>query len=122
MRLKILVAVALLAPAAVWAQEPAAEPAPPPTDVVIVTASSAPASSSVLPTRGMNKSRVTREFGSPSTKRPTVGGGSPRQPPISRWDYDGFSVIFENDHVVDTVQRDHPASVKVLDGLAGGPQ
>lgn len=118
MRLKILAAATLLAPTAVWAQDSATETSP----VVIVTAASHPASSAILPTRGMSKSSVTREYGPPSTRRPAVGGGSPHQPPITRWDYEGFSVIFENDHVVDTVQRDNPAPIKVRDGLAVGPQ
>ena len=36
-------------------------------------------------------------------------------------DYDGYSVIFEYDHVVDTVQHGNPAPIAVYDGLAGGP-
>ena len=32
-----------------------------------------------------------------------VGGASPQQPPITRWDYNGFAVIFERDRVVDAV-------------------
>jgi hypothetical protein len=33
----------------------------------------------------------------------TVGGGAPRQPPITRWDYDGFSVVFEGAFVLHSV-------------------
>lgn len=88
--------------------------------VVVVTGTTAPPTT-ILPTKGMNKSTVVARFGQPTTKRPTVGGSSRQQPPISRWDYDGYSVIFEYDHVVDTVQSGNPAPIAVYDGLAGGP-
>lgn len=113
--------VVVAAPSVQASSIPPPEPAPAPTEVVIVTAASHPATTSIFPTKGMNKSSVTRQFGQPSTKRAPVGGGSRRQPPITRWDYDGYSVIFEYDHVVDTVQRGNPAPIRVMDGLAGGP-
>ena len=50
------------------------------------------------PARGMTMSQVTSKFGSPSTKVPAVGN-----PPISRWEYPGFVVYFEHDHVIHTV-------------------
>lgn len=56
-----------------------------------------------VPKRGLTMSEVEKQFGAPVTRHPTVGGGSPRQPPITRWDYNGFSVIFERDRVVDAV-------------------
>jgi hypothetical protein len=31
-------------------------------------------------------------------RHPTVGA-----PPITRWDYNGFSVVFEKDRVIDSV-------------------
>jgi hypothetical protein len=89
--------------------------------VVVVTGASAAPSSPILPTKGMNKSAVVARYGQPSAKRPPVGGSSRQQPPITRWDYDGYTVIFEYDHVVDTVQRGNPAPIAVYDGLAGGP-
>lgn len=56
-----------------------------------------------VPKRGLTMGEVEKQFGAPVTRHPTVGGGSPRQPPITRWDYNGFSVIFERDRVVDSV-------------------
>jgi hypothetical protein len=50
------------------------------------------------PTRGMTMSQVAAQFGAPETKVPAVG-----KPPISRWEYPGFVVYFENDHVIHSV-------------------
>jgi hypothetical protein len=55
------------------------------------------------PKRGSTMSEVEKQFGAPVTRHATVGGGSAQQPPITRWDYNGFSVIFERDRVIDTV-------------------
>ena len=74
-----------------------------------------------LPQRGMSQADVLKAHGEPATRHAPAGGGSPQQPPITRWDYDGYSVFFEYDHVVDTVQRGNPAPIAVYDGLAGGP-
>jgi hypothetical protein len=41
---------------------------------------------------------VEKHFGAPAEKHPTVG-----QPPITRWDYAGFSVFFEHDRVIHAV-------------------
>lgn len=119
MRLQILAAAtaALLAPALVLAQPE--EPVP---EVVVITEASAPATSSLLPSKGMSKSSVLATYGQPSEKRAPVGGSSPRQPPITRWDYAGYSVFFEHSHVVDTVVHSQPAPIAVYDGLQGGPQ
>lgn len=56
-----------------------------------------------LPKRGTSMAQVEASFGAPQQKFPAVGGGSRRTPPITRWVYDGFSVYFENSHVVDAV-------------------
>jgi len=50
------------------------------------------------PTRGSTMEEVAAKFGAPVTKVPAVGN-----PPISRWEYPGFIVYFEFDHVVHTV-------------------
>jgi hypothetical protein len=50
------------------------------------------------PTRGMSMEQVTSKFGAPATKVPAVG-----KPPISRWEYPGFIVYFEADHVIHAV-------------------
>jgi hypothetical protein len=50
------------------------------------------------PTRGMTMDQVATKFGAPVTKVPAVG-----KPPISRWEYPGFIVYFEVDHVIHSV-------------------
>lgn len=57
----------------------------------------------VLPKRGASMAQVEAEFGAPLQKFAPIGGGGPRTPPITRWQYDTFSVYFENSHVVDAV-------------------
>jgi hypothetical protein len=54
------------------------------------------------PKRGSTMSEVEKHFGAPVTRHPTVGG-APHQPPITRWDYNGFSVFFEHDRVIHAV-------------------
>lgn len=56
-----------------------------------------------VPKRGLTMAEVEKHFGAPATRHPPVGGGSARQPPITRWDYTGFSVFFEHDRVIDAV-------------------
>ncbi|HLY53003.1 MAG TPA: hypothetical protein VKQ31_08350 [Steroidobacteraceae bacterium] len=55
------------------------------------------------PKRGITMAEVEKHFGAPLTRHPAVGGANPHQPPITRWDYNGFSVFFERDHVIDSV-------------------
>ena len=77
-----------------------------------------------LPAKGISMAQVTKQYGEPREKRPTVGGGSPKQPPITRWDYDHFAVIFEHDKVVDVVIPGAPAPVfnkNELEPVAGAP-
>ncbi len=50
------------------------------------------------PRRGTTMSEVEKHFGAPVEKHATVG-----QPPITRWDYAGFSVFFEHDRVIHSV-------------------
>ena len=58
-------------------------------------------SSVATPTRGMTMDQVSSKFGAPSAKVPAVG-----TPPISRWEYPGFVVYFEADHVIHSVVAD----------------
>ncbi len=53
-----------------------------------------------LPSRGMSMSQVERGWGSPSRRAGPVG-----RPPISRWVYDEFTVYFEHQHVIHSVQH-----------------
>jgi hypothetical protein len=50
------------------------------------------------PARGMTMAQVASKFGDPVTKVPAVG-----KTPISRWEYSGFVVYFEGDHVIHAV-------------------
>ena len=50
------------------------------------------------PSPGVTMQAVEAQFGTPAQKRGTVG-----KPPITRWDYAGFSVYFEFDHVIHSV-------------------
>jgi hypothetical protein len=50
------------------------------------------------PTRGMSMDQVATKFGAPVAKVPAVG-----KPPISRWEYPGFIVYFEHEHVIHSV-------------------
>jgi hypothetical protein len=50
------------------------------------------------PARGMSMKGVESKFGAPQERHPAVG-----KPPITRWDYQGFAVFFENDHVIHAV-------------------
>ena len=56
------------------------------------------------PKRGSTMTQVETRFGAPVEKHPAVSSpGRPGQPPITRWDYSGFSVFFERDRVIDSV-------------------
>jgi hypothetical protein len=68
-----------------------------------LTTPPAPEASSSRPARGMSMERVEAAFGAPTRRVPAVGGGNPSQPPISRWEYPGFVVYFENNLVVHSV-------------------
>ena len=60
---------------------------------------------------------VERQYGEPTTRHAAVGGGAPQRPPITRWDYPGFSVFFEHHLVIDTVVPGHPPPVYHIDQL-----
>ena len=52
------------------------------------------------PRRGMSMDSVESRFGAPSSRISAVG-----EPPISRWEYPGFIVYFEYEHVVHAAVR-----------------
>lgn len=117
------------APVPAYASQSVSVPTESGDEVVVITQASGPASSqftatlpaSAMPPKGMSRAEVSSQFGQPRTRHAAVGGGSPHQPPITRWDYAGFLVFFEYDHVIDAVERNNPAPIAVRDGLAGGP-
>ena len=51
-----------------------------------------------LPVNGLTQPEVRTRFGEPVATHAPVG-----DPPITRWDYDGWSVYFEFDRVLFTV-------------------
>ncbi|MFW5816384.1 MAG: hypothetical protein ACOCVP_05965 [Wenzhouxiangella sp.] len=51
-----------------------------------------------LPGNGQSMAEVERRFGPPTERAPAVG-----EPPITRWTYDGYSVYFEHDRVIESV-------------------
>lgn len=51
-----------------------------------------------LPSNGLSKAEVRRRFGDPAREHAPVG-----DPPISRWEYEEYTVYFEHDLVLDSV-------------------
>ena len=78
-------------------------------DVLKLPAPATATASAALPIRGESQRAVLSRYGEPAKRHAAVGGGSAAQPPITRWDYAGFSVFFENSHVVDAVVPGAPA-------------
>lgn len=50
------------------------------------------------PRNGITMAQVRQHYGNPVTEHPAVG-----EPPITRWDYQGYSVFFEHDLVLHSV-------------------
>jgi hypothetical protein len=59
-----------------------------------------PGSGDARPTRGMTQASVQSKYGSPISVRAPVG-----DPPITRWEYQGFVVFFEYDRVIHAVVK-----------------
>jgi hypothetical protein len=87
----------------------------------VLTVPEEPVARADLPSRGMNQTAVTRQFGEPLQRHAPVGGGSPQHPPITRWDYDGWSVFYENNVVIDVVVKGAPKPLHNVDELQAGP-
>lgn len=78
-------------------------------DVLLIESiESAPAIST--PVRGQTMDEVRASFGNPVTEHPTVSTeGGLFQPPITRWEFENYSVYFENDVVIRSVIH-HPTN------------
>ena len=63
-------------------------------------APSGTATTVTTPARGASMAQVEAQSGAPTERHAAIGN-----PPISRWDYPGFSVFFEHQHVVHSVVR-----------------
>ena len=50
--------------------------------------------------RGTTQAQVESKYGSPVSKKAPVG-----DPPISRWEYQDFTVYFEHDRVIHAVLK-----------------
>lgn len=74
-----------------------------------------------LPQRGERMAEVLKQFGEPTLKHATVGGHEPKHPPITRWDYPNFTVVFEKDIVVDAIVPGHLTPVQNTQGLQTPP-
>ena len=62
------------------------------------------------PRTGMNMDSVRAKYGNPVQEHPAVStSGGPLHPPITQWDFDGYSVYFENDLVLHSVVH-HPGA------------
>lgn len=74
---------------------------------VLLLAAAAPLHAAPLPTKGMTMTAVEKAMGTPREKAGPVG-----RPPITRWVYDGFVVVFEHNKVVQSVNvsGDTPAA------------
>ena len=71
-----------------------------------------PQAVSGLPETGMTMDQVLAKYGEPSNRHNTVSKpGTSQRPPINRWDYSAFSVIFERDKVIHTVSPQYPPTV-----------
>jgi len=51
-----------------------------------------------VPRNGITMAKVRQQYGNPASEHPAVG-----EPPITRWDYAGYSVFFEHDLVLHSV-------------------
>ncbi|AHE98197.1 hypothetical protein [Thioalkalivibrio paradoxus] len=56
-----------------------------------------------LPRRGEHRATVISRHGEPLRQLGPVGAGTRDRPYITRWDYDGFSVVFEGSLVLHSV-------------------
>ncbi|ROS00292.1 hypothetical protein EDC56_2938 [Sinobacterium caligoides] len=74
----------------------------PHADNIIIPIASQGTENEQLPVRAMSNTDVLRLYGKPNSQSPATG-----TPPITRWDYDTFTVVFEYDHVVHSVRKFH---------------
>jgi hypothetical protein len=77
----------------IWGQEPVRA-----ETIAVENGIAVKESDVVTPARGLTMDQVSTKFGAPVSKTPAVG-----KPPISRWEYPGFVVYFEHEHVIHSV-------------------
>ena len=76
-----------------------------------------PAPVVAMPHKGQTMAEVVKAFGPPKTKHKPTGGNGPRQPVITRWDYETFTVVFEKDRVVNSINPQAPPKLQHVDKL-----
>ncbi|HTQ36450.1 MAG TPA: hypothetical protein VMH77_05380 [Steroidobacteraceae bacterium] len=67
-----------------------------------------------VPQRGSTMAQVEAKYGAPREKHAAVG-----KPPITRWDYDTFSVYFEREYVIHSVVPGSPPVITAPDADSG---
>ncbi len=67
--------------------------------------------------RGASKGKVETMHGSPEFIEGPVG-----EPPITKWVYGSFVVVFEYDHVVHSYNRDHELERRPSSSVAPRPE
>jgi len=72
---------------------------------VIVPVGQQGSSTTELPEQGQKLEMVLEQFGDPKVEHNTVG-----EPPITRWDYEDFIVVFEDDTVIQAVRKHLPSN------------
>lgn len=60
-----------------------------------------------LPNKGMSMNQVESNFGVPAVKNAPIGS-----PPITKWEYQKFTVYFEHQHVIHAVIHKATANEK----------
>ncbi len=83
-------------------------------NIIIPIASQGKDSNIERPQRGLSKEQVESQYGMPSSRNGPEG-----VPPISRWDYPGFSVYFESNAVIHSVIRHQPTYPANTTGATG---
>lgn len=90
-------------------------------DLLVIPNGAAPVTPVDKPDKGLTMKQVTAKYGEPTTRHATVGGASRFQPPITRWDYPAFTVVFEHERVIDAVVPEQPAPIYPTDELKPAP-
>ena len=68
------------------------------------------------PHRGLTKDEVRSEFGQPGNTEGPVGS-----PPITRWEYDNFTVVFEYNHVLHSYPRQYELEERTTSTISPRP-
>lgn len=64
------------------------------------------------PQQGSSQQLVLSQYGEPLKRHASVG-----RPPITRWDYQDFSVYFEHSTVINSVKHHSPQTAKTGESL-----